>query len=431
MAGRWIRPTRGTLAAITALVKNKPGRLLASIRDATVGNRRLWVEQVDGSLRGLAWLDEVSSGGGSGGGGSLVTAPTISGSTSAAAGASVTLTASASVSAFADTGTTIAKYTWTKPDATTVDGATLAITASATVGGTVTVKCRATDTLGNVSADKTFVLTTAANTGPSATGVTSNLPATVTRGSTYSVTFSGGTDSDGTIETRTASNPVGCTLSAASGSTVNVTINNNATSVSYDVRVTDNQGLQSTNSVTISRSGASIVQPSGSTGALPLGTSTVTIPAGVSSVSVSARGGAGTAAVAAVAGTTCPDDGRYYFAAGTYLGGPIGSAGVYYPDFYTVAGSTAPVSGCYWVNCNLSDGNGHYCWGGAATGGSAAVAGTAGSATTVSGAASATFAGSATGVAIAPAVTTQVLTLNPATSNTLTVVNNGSATLNW
>lgn len=61
MAGRWIRPTRGTLAAITALVKNKPGRLLASIRDATVGNRRLWVEQVDGSLKGLAWLDDLTN----------------------------------------------------------------------------------------------------------------------------------------------------------------------------------------------------------------------------------------------------------------------------------------------------------------------------------------------------------------------------------
>ncbi len=485
MAGRWIRPTRGTLAAITALVKNKPGRLLASIRDAAVGNRRLWVEQVDGSLRGLAWLDEVSSGGG--GGGSLVTAPTISGSTSAAAGSSVTLTASASVSAFADTGTTIAKYTWTKPDATTVDGATLAVTASATVGGTVTVKCRATDTIGNVSADKTFTLTTAANQAPSATGVTINLPATITRGSTYAVTISNGTDADGTIATRTLINPHGCTLSGSSGSTVNLTVNNDATSVSVTPVVTDNNGLSSTNGVAITRSGASIVQPAGTSGLKSTGTHTVTVPAGVSSITIAGNGGAGMAAVPASAVTvnaakyTFPtviniNSGTISLSVGFYVCCSTSLITVSYE--INLAANTCNIAGIagtmiindgstkrWRANVNFGDSNGRtyrrvvnvnggdvQVWnenaddagvvgvvgfkrstygygtpGGAdyiitSTTSQLSSPGTAGAATTVSGAASHTFAGAATGVATTPAATSVVKALNPATANTLTLV---------
>lgn len=52
---RWLRATRGTLASITALTKNKPGRLMYSVRDALPGNRKLFVENAAGGLDALAW----------------------------------------------------------------------------------------------------------------------------------------------------------------------------------------------------------------------------------------------------------------------------------------------------------------------------------------------------------------------------------------
>lgn len=421
---RWIRPTRGTLAAINALTKNKPGRLLASIRDAVAANRRVWVEQTDATLRGLCWHDEVQPmintaiaelGSGSGSTEYLITNPSIAGATTAQPGASVTLTASGG--AYLWGGATGITYEWDYNGSLST-GVALAINAAATAGGVVTAKVRAKGTGGTVSDWVTHTLTAVANQAPSATGVTINLPATVTRGSTYTVTISGGSDADGTIATRTLTSPVGCTLSGASASTVNLTVNNDATSVSVTPVVTDNQGLSSVNGLAITRGGAAVVQPTGASGSKASGTHTVTIPAGVSSYTLVRNGGAGTAAVA---GTTCSGGTTYHTAGQT---GQIFTDGGWNTFTYST-------TGC-WNDVGLGAGV-PTVYMGAASGGSAA---TAGAATTTSsgGTQIDSAAGAATGVTTAPAATSVVKSKDPATALTLTVVvaaNGGTWIANW
>jgi hypothetical protein len=362
------------------------------------------------------------SGGGGGNGEYLITTPTVSGNTSAQAGASVTLIAASS--AYLWGGSAGITYEWTV-GSTVTTGATLALTASATVGGTVTAKCRALGTGGTTSASVTTTVTTSANNPPVVTGVTTTLPASVTRTSAYNITISGGSDPDGGAVSYALSNPVGCTLSAtATTGAVTVTVSSTATAVSFDVKTVDAQGLQSTTAITISRSGASVGQPSGTTGALPAGTSTQVIPAGISSITVISNGGVGpitnTATVPAGFGSS-PSVNPLIYNPATPVFTTFDGYGCKWT--YTYTGSTTlGVNNYSGVDCH-----------GATMAPTMQFAIGAGSATTVSdgGTTLVTSPGAAAGVRTYPAPITQVIALDPSISHALTIVNNGSCTINW
>ena len=87
----------------------------------------------------------------------------------------------------------------------------------------------------------------------------------------------------------------GCVFTSMQGinPSVGVTIHNDATVVSFIVNVVDSAGLESNDTITISRTGSNVVQPTGDSGQLTSGTHSVTIPSGVSSISITGNGGAG------------------------------------------------------------------------------------------------------------------------------------------
>jgi hypothetical protein len=231
-------------------------------------------------------ISNAISGGGGGGGtaGNLITAPTISGTTSAQAGQSVTLTASGS--AYLWGGSAGITYRWTK-NAVTTDGSTLSVAA----GETASVI--ALDANGNKSPTASQTITVSTNAPPSTPTIVTAIPATVTRGSTYPVAFAANDPEGGTV-TFAITNVVGCTATSTS-----VTIDAAATSISFDVRAVDAQGLQSVAALAVSRSSGNVVSPTGDI-TVPAGTTrTIVIPAGTAgTVTLDGNGGAGKLATA-------------------------------------------------------------------------------------------------------------------------------------
>ena len=422
----------------------------------------------------------------------LVTSPIITGSATASVGTSVTLTASGSHSALEDDiRVSIAKYTWTKPDGTTVDGASLTVTANATTGGTVTVKCKATDTLGNVSADTAFTITsTAANTLPTTPTIVTDLPASIVRGSSYTVKMAA-TDADGDAITFNAINVVGCSASQLTGITaaagVTVTVDPQADTVSIGFKAVDSKGGQSTNALTLTRTGNTVTNPTGTTGFLTTGqTHVISVPNWADTATFTGNGGAGSAAC---------QNGQYHIGANrrAWSLAPTGGS----LNFYTAAGgslsspdpdypeSTTNANGCWRLRAaynasfttNYSDtaGTGQLAASNFTSMGTstptgagidasagnpsnsyitpqpiahstlgtlypsslqyvgAASTNAAGADTTVSGTVTATFSGAASGVTTAPAQSSQIKTLPIGTNRTLTVTipATGSCKVDW
>ena len=362
----------------------------------------------------------------------LVTSPIITGSATASVGTSVTLTANGSHSALEDDSrVSIAKYTWTKPDNTTVDGSSLTVTASTTVGGTVAVKCRATDSLGNVSADTAFTITsTAANTLPTTPTVVTDLPTSIVRSSSYTVKMAA-TDADGDAITFNAINLIGCSASQLTGITaatgIVVTVDPQADTVSIGFKAVDSKGGQSVGTLTLTRSGTNIVNPTGTTGFLTPGqTHVINIPDWADVATFTGAGGAG----GAITCTNDPYGYPYTFISGellaqaTYVGSDADANYKYawdvpYVDAYTNHGfrviadtMTKPAAGCYRNYTNTSSMR-YYELLTAAT--------SAGASTTITGAVTATFSGSAAGYTTSPAQTSQIKSLPVGTGRTLSV----------
>lgn len=220
---------------------------------------------------------------------SLVLSPVITGPTSGLVNSIVTLSASGSISVFDNIGATISKYIWIKPNGLIVEGDTINVQLSE---GINKVGCKAIDSLGNIS-NIVYKNVTTVNQYPSGVNVTTTLPSVVTRGSTYTITISGGTDPDGNSVMYNISNVAGCTFSTLTGisNSTAITINNNTNSIAFDIRVMDNNGLTSLDVISVSRSGANVVQPTGSSGNLSSGTHVITIPIGVSNITIEGNGG--------------------------------------------------------------------------------------------------------------------------------------------
>ncbi len=426
-----VRVTRGTKAQVDALTKNKPGRLLASILDAVTANQRMYVEMPDKTLRGLAWEGEGSSG--SADGVYLVTKPKITGSNAGAIGGAVTLTASGSASAFnndTDTPTTVL-FNWTLPDGSKVNGQHgVDVPVAGTEGDVLTVRCQAEDSLGNKSQVVEHQITISANQPPSAALVVHDLPDTVVKGETYTVNLSGGTDADGDAITYELSSLIGCSASSDSGitSSVSITVDNNSTTLSFDVSVRDAAGLLSLDSVSVSRSSEEISNPSGSTGLLSEGTHTVSIPAGVDAITITGNGGAGTAAQ-----YDCPSGYQLW---GSRIKCSDNRWGTQGPSPKVISNRHHHVV-C--VKCNsitgtLRNSNGqfhHYLLDKPPI---VSDPGTTGADTTISGTTSATFTGASAGDTTTPSASTKIRELDPSTVSVLTVVvagRGGSVQIDW
>ncbi len=421
----------------------------------------------------------------------LVTSPIITGSATANPGTSVSLSASGSHSALEDDNrVSIAKYTWTKPDGTTVDGVGLTVTANATTGGTVTVKCRATDTLGNVSADTTLIITSIANTLPSTPTVVSDFPINIVRGDTYTIKVTA-TDADGDNCTFNLINLVGCSAGQLTGITaaagVVVTVDPQADQVSVGFKSVDSKGGQSVGTLTLIRNGTNIVNPTGTTVFLTPGqTHVISVPDWADVATFTGNGGAGTSACA---------NGQYHIGANRRAWSLVTSGGSL--SFFTAAGaqlsspdpdypeSTTNTNGCWRlraaynsaVTATYTDTAGtgqlassNFTAMGTSTPSTANVDASAGNPgnsyitpqtiihktlgtlypsslqyvgaasttasgvdTTVTGAVSATFAGAASGVTAAPTQTTQIKTLTSGSNRSITVTipATGSCKVDW
>ncbi len=245
--------------------------------------------------------DAIAASGGGTSTGTLVTTPVITGAASVAANTNVTLSASGSHSALEDDTRVTVKYVWTKPDNSVAEGSSVTVS-STTAGGTVTVKCKAVDSLGNASAISTFVITTisAVNNPPTAPAVVSDFPATIVRSSSYTLKFAS-TDQDGDAVTFSIVGLIGCTASVMSGITAAtgtvVTIDSQADSVSVSIKAVDSKGAQSTSALVLSKTGSSITNPTGTTGYLTAGqTHIVNIPDWADTATLTGNGSAGTAA---------------------------------------------------------------------------------------------------------------------------------------
>ncbi len=265
------------------------------------------------------------------------------------------------------------------------------------------------------------------NSPPATPTITSDLPATITRSSSYTVKFAA-TDPDGDAVTFSLSNLIGCTASQASGITtatgVAITINPQADTLSFNVAAVDSKGATST-PVTINRAGNAIVNPTGSTGWLTAGQHVLDVPDWADTATFTGTGGA--------SGTmTCTNDpyGQpYTFISAELLAQakPLGWQAdtgtsvwdVPYIDAYPnhrlgviEYNGGKPPAGCYRIYSSTSDYR-YFTLVNAAT--------SAGESTIVSGAVTASFAGSAAGYTNSPDQTTQIKTLPLDTNRTITV----------
>lgn len=434
----------------------------------------------------------ANSGGGGTSTGVLVTAPIVTGSSTVAANTNVTLTASGSHSALEDDTRVTVKYVWTKPDNSTAEGATLSVTSSATAGGVLTIKCKAVDTLNNASNTTTFTLTSTAavNNLPSTPSIVTDFPATVVRGSSYTLKFAS-TDVDGDTIIFAITSISGASASAMSGITasagVSITVEPQADTVTLSVKAVDSKGGQSTNALTLTRTGNTVTNPTGTTGFLTPGqTHVISVPDWADTATFTGNGGAGTAACA---------NGQYHIGANrrAWSLAPTGGS----LNFYTAAGgllsspdpdypeSTTNANGCWRLraayNSTFTTSYGDTVGTGQLASSNFSVMGTstpntantdasagnpsnsyvtpqpiihstlgtlypsalqyvgaastnaAGADTTVSGAVTATFSGAASGVTTAPAQYSQIKTLLTGTNRTLTVTipASGSCKVDW
>ena len=185
------------------------------------------------------------------------------------------------------------------------DGADITVNSGdVSVDTAVTVKVVAVDTAGGRTLVVAEAVTVLKNSPPDASNITHDLPGTIARGTTYTVNLSGAVDPDGDNVTYELQNLVGCnsTLMAGITGSVEVAISPTASAVSFDILARDSNNALSLNELNVSRGDTHIVQPSGSSGALPAGTHSVVVPAGVDSITVEIKGGSGSTTTS----KTCP-----------------------------------------------------------------------------------------------------------------------------
>lgn len=317
----------------------------------------------------------------------LINTPAITGSSTAAAGSTVTLTAT--IPTYLWGGSAGITVKWLMEDGSIQTGLSIQLQTPNAVGGEKRVECYAVadGNPGIASGKRLHILSASTNATPSADGVISNLPATLTKGSAYTVVLSGASDTDsGDTLTYVLSGLVGSSanISETSGSFI-LTVDMAATSVGFDVRVRDNKGAQSSTVKTFSRSSANVVQPTGTSGMLGEGSHTVVVPIGVSTVTLTGNGGGGLAYIACT------------------------------PQYQTYCDGD---SGCYTTQIGC-------------TGGQSPAAGNS---TTVNGAIAHTFGGATSGNAGAPAATQAVYQVPVGTSKTLTISvanRGGSCKVDW
>lgn len=391
MSDVWTRATNGTLGAITALAKSLPGRLFFSGKEESLTAQKIFVERSDGSLRELAWKDEVSASIASAidaipepASSHFINTPVINGASTSTAGSTVALTAV--IPEYVWGGISGVSVKWLMPDKSIRSGTSLTLTTPATIGEEIRVECFAEGTSGTTSGKRLHILSAAANSIPSVANVVSNLPANLTLGNSITVILSGATDVDGEALTYVLTNLIGCAVNVyeTSGSFI-LTVVANATQVSFSARARDSKGAQSSSEVTFTRGAANLIQPTGTSGNLSTGTHTVVVPIGVSTVTLIGNGGAGVAYVACTPSYNQWCDGD---------------------------------SGCYSYSAGCYGGN----------------AAAAGAATGISGAVSHTFSGAASGVASVPASSTAVYGVPTNTTKTLTIIvagSGGNARVNW
>ncbi len=158
------------------------------------------------------------------------------------------------------------------------------------------------------------------NHPPTTPTITTDLPATITRGNSYDVKFAS-TDPDNDAVTFTLSNLVGCNAAKTTGidsTGVSITIGAQADSVSFAVVAVDSKGAASA-AATVSRSGSAIVNPTGSTGWLTAGqTHTVSVPDWADTVTFTGHGAQGSSEEVynAYAGPYLASDGSIQYAGG-------------------------------------------------------------------------------------------------------------------
>ena len=266
------------------------------------------------------------------------------------------------------------------------------------------------------------------NHPPTTPTVITDLPATITRGSSYDVKFAA-TDPDNDAVTFTLSNLVGCTAAKTTGigsAGTSITIGVQADAVSFAVIAVDSKGAASA-AATVSRSAGAIINPTASTGWLTAGqTYVIDVPDWADNVTFTGNGGAG----GAITCTNDPYGYPYTFISGellaqaTYVGSDADANYKYawdvpYVDAYTNHGfrviadtMTKPAAGCYRNYTNTSSMR-YYELLTAAT--------SAGASTTITGAVTATFSGSAAGYTTSPAQTSQIKSLPVGTGRTLSV----------
>lgn len=318
MAARWLRATRGTLAAVLALTKNKPGRLLASTLDPDASKHRLYLE-IAGALRGLAWQDEITAGGTSGGSsGNLITTPVITAPASVSSSGAATFSVTAAASPLL-VNVTIARYEWAVNGAALPDtGATVAVNKAA-AGASVTIRCRAVDSVGNSSAWAEKTVSTSPNAAPDATSValvavsTGAYPTTLKRSTTYALKISGGADAEDLYPADYAFRNVTGALvanvqktalaSSSAQATFDLSVSAGVTLVKFDVVVIDALGAESSPKSFL-WDGTNLQDAGGTSGVMTSGTYTVVVPAGQYSI----RGNGGLGSMHVGTGCCCVTD---------------------------------------------------------------------------------------------------------------------------
>ena len=320
----------------------------------------------------------------------------------------------------------------------TAAGVTLTINPQA---DTVSFDVTAVDSKGATSTATTVSRTGSAiislNSPPNAPSIVSDLPATITRNSSYTVKFAA-TDPDGDTVTFNLANVIGCTASQAGGITsagVTLSINPQADTVSFDVTAVDSKGATSA-ATTVSRTGSAIINPTASTGWLATGTQNISVPDWADTATFTGHGGVGV--------TVCSNDA--YGQPDTFISsellaqstpaGWLEEAGtsvwvVPYDDGYhnhlfgvLEYNGGKPPPGCYRNSSSVGDYR-FFKLINAAT--------NAGDPTKVTGSVTATFTGSAAGSITPPAQTTQIKPLPGGSGRSLTVVipTTGALKIDW
>lgn len=359
---------------------------------------------------------------------------TINGVTIVSADSTVTLTATAEALL---QGATIAGYEWKISGVLSAEtGNTLDVPAAA-IGKSVNVQARAVDSYGNYSAWQNHVLTTSANEPPSTPIKTLGMPMRVTRGSIQEAAFSS-SDPDSDAVTLELKNIIGCSASKTSGilpnERIHISIYGDTDLAEFDVVAVDEHGLESL-PLRITRSGAKLVNPTGSLGPFHAGTHVITIPAGVSSITITGNGGAGTKA-RMNCGELVSQAGTKYIGSLSHTDGrpPAFPSDSVYPGHVTKVSKTSDgqrdysfpegwgstiTTGCFKPRYKQNDGGYNIVYVGSASYLSTAAAGAD---TVVSGDASHVFQGAAFGVTTEPESSSVSLELSPDSPSILTLV---------